>query len=345
MKISIIILNYNGKHYLNDCLKSVLAQSFTDFEVILVDNCSVDGSLKYVQQNFKNEKIKSYSTEKNSGFAGGNNFGLRYTTGEYIVLLNNDTIVDKDWLKNLYDAIISEENIGIAQSLVYTEGIPEKYYLKNGTLNLLGHNIMEVFSIGEDGIGEIFQVNGCSLIIKKELINSLGGLFPEEYFAYAEDSYLSFKVKFFGLKSIHTSKSIVKHFGSATTKKYKSSYRTYLQERNRLLNFLIFFSKKFRIKYYPILLFNLNFKILFSLFSKRYSFTGVIKAYWWLVKNREWINIQREKENIYKKISEEEILKYLSGKLFNGNNFFEKFFNFFSILYCKIVKIKVIELQ
>jgi GT2 family glycosyltransferase len=345
--ISIIILNYNGRKFLADCLQSVLFQSYTDFEIIFVDNNSSDGSLDFVldKDNFNDTRIKCFSTERNLGFAGGNNYGLKYAEGEYIVLLNNDTVVDKDWLKFLYEAINKDEKTGIVQSLVYTEGIPEKYYFKNGTLNLLGHNIMEIFDIGKDGTGEIFQVNGCSLIIRKELVKSFGGLFLDEYFAYAEDSYLSFKVKFAGLKAMHTSKSIVKHFGSATTKEYKSLFRTFLQERNRLLNFLIFFSKGFRLKYYPILLFNLKLKLFMSLFPGKYSFSGVLKAYIWLYKNRNWIKEQREKENRFKKIDENEVIKYLSGKLFNGKNLLEKFLNFFSLLYCRILNIKVIEIK
>jgi GT2 family glycosyltransferase len=338
-------LNINGKKFLNDCLKSVLEQSFSDFEIVFIDNGSSDESVDFVKRNFNDERIEIISSENNLGFAGGNNLGLKHSNGEFIVLLNNDTKADKDWLKYLYEMINNDINIGMAQSFVRTEGIPDKYYEKNGTLNLLGHNIMEVFDINEDGTGEIFQANGCSMIIRKELLDSFGGLFLDEYFAYAEDSYLSFKVKFAGLKIMHTSKSVVKHFGSATTKEYKSSFRTFLQERNRLLNFLIFFSKSFRFKYYPILIFNLKLKLLMSLFSGKYSFTGVLKAYWWIMKKRKWIKEQREKENRIKKVDEKNVIKYLSGKVFNGENIIERFFNFLSLLYCRIVNIKVIELK
>jgi len=336
-------LNYNGKDFLGDCLNSVFAQTFTDYEVVLVDNGSIDGSLDFVRSEFTDERLKCFSAEKNLGFAGGNNFGLKYAKGEYIVLLNNDTIAEKDWLKYLYETIITDENIGAVQSLVLTEGIPERYYKKNGTLNLLGHNIMEVFDIGENGTGEIFQLNGCSFIIRRSTINELGGLFPEEYFAYAEDSYLSFKLKFAGYRILHASKSVVRHLGSATTKKYRSSFRTFLQERNRLMNFLIFFSDGFRWKYYPLMINNFFLKIVLSFLPGKYSFKGILKAYWGLFKKIKWI--KKERDNIYKikKVGENEVLKYLSGKLFNGNNFIERYFNFFSLLYCRLTSIKVIE--
>jgi GT2 family glycosyltransferase len=323
----------------------VLEQSLDDFEIIFVDNGSVDGSMNFVKNEFMDDRIKCYSTGENLGFAGGNNYGLKYAQGEYIVLLNNDTIVDKDWLKYLYETLIPDEKIGAVQSLVRTEGIPEKYYLKNGTLNLLGHNIMEVFDIEENGIGEIFQLNGCSVILRKNLLDKLGGLFPDEYFAYAEDSYLSFKIKFAGYKILHTSKSVVKHLGSATTKDFRSSFRTHLQERNRLFNFLIFFSESFRLKYIPYLTANFFFKIVLSFLPGKYSLRGVLKAYWDIFKKRKWMKEQRELVNKIKEVDEKEILKYLSGKIFNGNNIIEKFLNFFSLFYCRIVNIKIIEFK
>ncbi|MBI5403113.1 MAG: glycosyltransferase family 2 protein [Ignavibacteriae bacterium] len=338
-------MNYNGLDFLENCLKSVLAQTFSDFEIIFVDNGSIDGSIDYVKREFNDERLKCFSAVENLGFAGGNNFGLKYSCGEYIVLLNNDTVVDENWLKYLYETITSGENIGAVQSLVLTEGIPERYYKKNGTLNLLGHNIMEVFSINENGTGEIFQLNGCSFIIRKSTLDELGGLFPDEYFAYAEDSYLSFKLKFAGYKILHTSKSVVKHLGSATTKDYRSSFRTFLQERNRLMNFLIFFSAGFRRKYYPFLIKNLFLKIMLSLLPGKYSLKGILKAYLDLFRKRHWIKSEREKIDRIKKVNENEVLNFLSGKIFNGNNFAEKYFNFFSLLYCRIARIKVMELK
>lgn len=343
--VSIIILNYNGKDYLSDCLNSLLQQSYQDFEVILYDNCSSDGSVKYLQDNFKNNKIKVVAAESNSGFAGGNNEALKHTKGDLIVLLNNDTVVDKEWLSELVIGLNYTAETGMVQSLVLTEGIPVKYYDKNGTINLFGHNIMEVFDINADGMGEIFQVNGCSLIIRKDLLEKLGGLFPEEYFAYAEDTYLSFKVKFAGYKIYHNAKSVVHHKGSSTMKKYKNEFITFHQERNRLLNFFIFFSDSFRRKYYPLLIFNFLIKITYSLFLRKYSLKGIVKAYSWIIRNSSWIDTMRKEVNGLKSVDEDEILKYLSGKIANGDNFMEKMLNSISLTYIKLVNLKVWELS
>ncbi|MEO6694812.1 MAG: glycosyltransferase family 2 protein [Ignavibacteria bacterium] len=341
IKVSIIIVNFNGEKFLKDCFDSLSEQSFEDYEVIFVDNNSEDKSIEFLRQNYDSAGIKIYKAEKNLGFAGANNFGFKYCSGKYIVLLNNDTIVEKHWLKNLIECIESDENTGIAQSLVITEGIPLRYYEKNGTINLLGHNIMDVFEIDSDGTGEIFQANGCSMAIRKSLIESLDGLFPDEYFAYSEDTYLCFKVKFRGLKIIHTSKSVVHHKGGGTSGKF--SFLFFYQERNRLLNFIIFFSDSFFIKYIPFLILNFIMKIFASFISEKYSASQLLKAYWWIISNRHWINQKRRSLNLMKAVNEESVLNYLSGKILNGNNAFQKAINWFSISYCKLVRLRIIE--
>lgn len=345
MKVSIIIVNYNGKHLLKDCLDSVLKQSFNDFELILVDNGSTDGSVDYVVTHYSDERIKMALSKTNLGFSGGNNLGYKYATGEYIVLLNNDTVVDKNWLLELLAVIEGDENIGIVQSLVLTEGIPEEYYKMNGTINLLGHNVMGFFPIGSDGRGEIFQANGASMMIRWSLVEKIGGLFPDEYFAYAEDTYICFKVKFYGKKIMHTSKSIVHHIGNATANEQIPSLLYFYRERNRILNFLLFFSGSFILRYIPFLVFNFWTKLFLSFFSPNYDAQGLLKAYWWIMTNPSWIKQHRRILSGYTRTPQNDVLKFISGKVFNGDNFLEKTFNSLSILYCRVVRLKVFEVD
>lgn len=321
----------------------MLEQSFQDFEIIIVDNNSSDGSVEYLKENFDLDKIRIIESEINSGFAGGNNLGYKYCKGEFVVLLNNDTKVEKDWLKFLIECIESDKSVGIAQSLVITEGITLKYYKMNGTINLLGHNVMEVFEIDETGYGEIFQANGCSLIIRKQLADELAGLFLNEYFAYSEDSFLCFKVKFRGLKIVHTSESIVHHKGGGASDKKKPSLLYFYQERNRLLNFILFFPGMFILKYIPYLIFNFFMKLALSLISKKYSAIQLVKAYWWLLTNFTWIRNERNILNNLKTADQNSVLKYISCKIFNGENIPERIINSLSLFYCKVVNLKTLE--
>jgi GT2 family glycosyltransferase len=343
--ISILLLNYNGREFLKECITSVLNQTYSDFELIFFDNCSTDGSAGFVFNTFNDNRIKLHTSDKNLGFAGGNNKALEYAKGEYIVLLNNDTLVESNWLEELVKTVSSSDETGMAQSLVYTEGIPLRYYEKNGTINLLGHNIMEVFTINEDGTGEVVQANGCSLIIKRKVLDEIKGLFEDEYFAYAEDTFLSLKVMLAGYKIVHNALSVVHHKGSSTMKKYKSEFTTFHQERNRILNFMILFSRSFRIKYIFLFVMNFKIKFLYSLFSKRYSVKGIIRAYFWILGNHKWLKEMRNKYAGIKSADEKDILAKLSGRFANGDNFLEKILNLISLTYLRIVRIKTIELS
>lgn len=344
--ISIIILNHNGVSYLKDCLDSVLLQSFSDFEIIFFDNNSNDESLNFIKSNYNDSRIKIIESKINLGFAGGNNEALKYTSGDLIVLLNNDTIVDKYWLEELHKVICSYSKIGIVQSFVKTEGIDEKYYKKNGTVNLFGNNIMNIFDISVDETGEILSATGCSMIIKRSVIDELGGyLFLNEYFTYAEDTFLSIRVKLLGMKIIHNSKSKVQHKGNATTGYFNRALLTFYQERNRLLNFLLLFSKSFRRKYYLLLILNFKLKFIYSLFKKEYSLRGLFRAYKWLLKNRKWIESKRNELARFKKADENDVLNMITSKIVNGENIFGRFLNIFPKLYCKVTGIQVLELK
>lgn len=343
--VSIIILNFNGRQFLKDCLDSVLNQSFKDFEIIFVDNGSSDGSEEFVSRQYNDERLKVISTGKNLGFAGGNNFGLMHCKYDYIVLLNNDVIVKKNWLSELVKAYENQENAGLVQSLILTEGIPKRYYKKNGTINFLGHNIMEVFEIDESGTGEIFLASGASMIFNKSILISEDTIFPEEYFLYSEDTYLSFLSKFSGKTNYHTSGSVVHHKGCGTTIKEKPETTTFYQERNRILNFLIFFRISVLIRLIPYYFFNLIMKLTLSLVNRKYSLTGILKSYWWIFTNREWIKSQRKQIIKFKSAGDNDVIKFLSCKLFNGNNILEKNVNYISKAYCFITGLRTFEFK
>lgn len=346
MKVSIIILNYNGLLFNEACLKTVFNQTYKDFEVIFVDNGSTDNSGKIIELLFGTRNNFRYIfSEINLGFTGGNNLGFRNSSGEYIILLNNDTVVEPNWLEELVKGIETFENAGLVQSLVLTDGIPKKYYEKNGSINFLGHNIMEIFPIDENGKGEIFLAGGASLIFKRTLLRNKKEIFPDEYFLYSEDTYLSFFSLFCGLKNYHNAKSIVYHKGSATTKKSKLQLITYYQERNRILNFMIFFPFSIHILLIPYFIFNILSKILLSVFKKKYSLIGIIRAHLWLIFHPVFILKEKKKLKPYKKIRYRHVINYLTCKIFNGENKFETAINKISFWYCKLTGLETVEFR
>ena len=115
--ISVIIVSYNGLKFLRDCLSSVLLQSYKNLEIIVVDNGSTDGSVEFLRS--LNEKIIIVESQANLGFAEGNNIGLERASGEYITLLNNDTVVNEDWLTELYEGLIESGGIAAGPKIVF----------------------------------------------------------------------------------------------------------------------------------------------------------------------------------------------------------------------------------
>lgn len=330
--VSIIILNYNGKKFLKDCISSVLAQTYNNFELVFFDNNSADGSIEFVKENFSDSRIKIISSEKNLGFAGGNNRALKHCSNDLIVLLNNDTITEKNWLIELVNS--TESRNVIASSFVITEGIPEEYYNTNGSVSYLMYNIMNVFP----DINDEFYPNGCSVIFRN---SETGEPFDSDYFFYGEDVYLGLKARFSGKKIRFVKSSVVHHKGSGT--ETLGEFKTFCAERNRLLNLYLFFSFGFILKMIPYITFNHTSKIIISLFSKKYSFTGLIKAYFWFYFNIPIILKKRKELKKIKTVDEKEVIKYISSKILNEGIIAAKVLNKISYYYSRLTGIKPAE--
>ncbi|MFA6455532.1 MAG: glycosyltransferase family 2 protein [Bacteroidota bacterium] len=332
---SIIIVNYNGKHFLHDCLTPVLAQLAEDDEVIIVDNASWDGSTAYIRETFPT--VRLIESKANLGFAGGNNLGVKHAAGDHIILLNNDTIVRPGWLEGLKNAI-AEERVACASSLIKTEGIPDRYYEKNGSINFLGHNIMRIFEEPSD----IFFAGGASMIFKKDI---LGIPFDEDYFVYAEDVYLGLRTRFMGYQIRHTNESALDHFGSGTSKHQKNTFLTYYQERNRLMNTVLFFSPKTVFKVFPFIFVNCFGKCFLSLLGQKYSLVGLLHAYGWFFINFRTMMLKRKQLRAERTVHENEVIRFMTGKLTNGESPVGKFVNAVALAYCRMVNLTVIELS
>lgn len=331
-KVSIIILNYNGKQFLKECLESVLVQSYSEFEIILFDNASTDGSVEFVTSSFTDKRIKIFSSDENLGFAGGNNEALKHCTGDLIVLLNNDTKSETEWLRHLVKAVHAGNTI--ASSFVRTKGIPEKYYETNGSVSYLMYNIMNVFPEIED---EIYP-NGCSLIFRK---SEVGEPFDSDYFYYGEDVYLGLWARFNGMKVKFVKDSVVHHYGGGTDT--KNSKKTFYTERNKFLNLYLFFSGFFVLRVLPYIALYHTARTVSSFFSPRVSFTGTLKAYIWFYFNIPVILKKRRELRKSFKAHEKEVIRYISSKVVNDGSALKRLINGLSYCYSRLVGIKPAE--
>ncbi len=186
--VSIIVVNYNGKKYLNECLTSLLNQTYRNFEIILVDNKSSDDSVKFVQSNFGN-RILVTQNDTNLGFAAGCNIGIKISKGSLIALFNQDAIADKEWLSTLVYVVQSAEEIAAAAGKVYYWG--DKYgkdvvfctWSKVDPYTAGAYN----FYKGDEPISKVDYLTGAAMLVKKEVIDKIGLLDPE-YFLYFDET-------------------------------------------------------------------------------------------------------------------------------------------------------------
>lgn len=253
--ISIIILNWNGKKYLKDCFDSLESQTYPNFEIILVDNGSEDGSVKFVRENFP--QIKIIGNKKNLGFAKGNNIGIKLAKGKYIFVLNNDTKVEKNCLENLVEAAEKDDKIGMCAPKILSFGNPQ--IIDSVGLNIYfdgmsrGRGRMEIDDGKYNKIEEILFPSGCAALYRKTMIDEIG-LFDENFFAYCEDTDLGLRGRLAGWKAILVPSATVYHHYSGSTEKY-SDFKAFLVERNHfwvaLKNFPL--SLLFLVPFYTLL--------------------------------------------------------------------------------------------
>jgi GT2 family glycosyltransferase len=211
-KVSVIIVNYNGLSYLETCLRSVLAQNFPYFEVILVDNKSSDGSLEYTRRTFPD--LLAVVNDKNLGYSGGINSGISHAKGRYIAPLNVDTEVEKNWLGAMVEFMDANPDAGAVtpKSLLYRD---------RGKVGDMGLNV-HVTGLGfvrgfdrqdSDVPKEPFQVasvSGCSFLIRREIVELMGGL-NEDNFMYYDDVDVSWVVNMMGYRIYCVPRSVVYH--------------------------------------------------------------------------------------------------------------------------------------
>ncbi|MEM3730870.1 MAG: glycosyltransferase family 2 protein [Candidatus Bathyarchaeia archaeon] len=229
IRVSVIVLNWNGKKWLKNCLSSILSQGLDEkFEVLLVDNGSTDGSVEYVEQNFP--QVKVIKLDRNYGFAEGNNRGAKFACGDYLVFVNMDTKAEDGWLKNLVKAADEHPEYQILCSIQ----LPSQERNRIRTLNAFGDAMPSPYESDLAITDSIFASGGCFLI-RRSWLNKLGYLFDPFYFCSAEDIELSLRTILLGGRIGYVRDSRIWHYiGGAN---YPSAKMAYLSERNLLLTY------------------------------------------------------------------------------------------------------------
>jgi GT2 family glycosyltransferase len=234
--VSVIILNWNGKENTINCLEALKMTTYSNYEIIVVDNGSTDGSVEYFKDNYPG--IKFIENRENLGFAEGNNVAIRQVLErkeiKYIALLNNDTIVKSDWLEKLVNALETDEKVGSCQpkvlSLINSDTIDSAgiYIDRYGGAYMVGYEEKDIGQYSK--IMEVFGVCAGAALYRAKMLNQIG-LFDKDFFAYYEDVDLAIRARLFGWKSVCVPQAIIYHIHSATLGN-DSPFKKYLLERN-----------------------------------------------------------------------------------------------------------------
>lgn len=234
MRVSIVIPNYNGINYIEECIDSILTQDFKDFEIIIIDNCSSDGSCELIKSKYP--YIKLICNPENYGFSKAVNEGILASKGEYVILLNNDTKVESDWVSKLVHCMDQKIDVFSCCSKMISYNERDKIDDAGDFYTLLGWTIKR--GMGKNvrkycRDSKIFSSCAGAAIYNKRILNKIG-YFDENFYAYMEDVDIGYRAKIFGYNNFFCSNAIVYHIGSATSGSKYNSFKVRLAARNNI---------------------------------------------------------------------------------------------------------------
>ena len=294
--ISIIIVNWNGKKWLKECLDSIKEQSYSDYEIVVFDNASMDGSIEFLEHNYPEAKI--IKSSENIGFGPANNLAAREAKGELLFFLNNDTVLEGKTIEELVK-FKNKERLNIVGPKMLDFKGRDIYQGKKLSIDFTGY-----LGWGK----ETFFIEGCALMISKADFENLGE-FDKEYFMYSEDIDLCWRAQIYGMKIGICSGTFLKHFGGGSGESTRLENgqrhivpipRKYEVEKNNLRSVLKNYKLQNIIWIIPIFIFLELIESLIYIFTFNLKVLGVQwKAFFWNISNVR--NTARERRIIQKK--------------------------------------------
>ena len=307
MEVSIVIVNYNGKHLLKTSVDSLnKADLIEKCEIIIVDNNSQDGSVEFIKKNYK--KIKVIQNRENLGYSGINS-AIPFCKGKYILFLNNDIKMDRDCIKKLLEAIKNDDKTGMTAPRLIN--YYNKEMVSGGTW--LSRSFYNGHFFGNNKSIEIPYM-GVGLI-RKDIVKNIGYIFDPDYFIYGEDVDLGLSLRLMGYKVVFVPEAVIYHMHAMTTKSFEKGRTTFLMERNILTTFFKILSLKNVIIFLPYTLFMRLLALIKDIISLRFSNAFArIKAILWVIFNLSVIHKKRKKIQKLRTVDDKFLLKVFSEK-------------------------------
>lgn len=235
--VSVVIVNYNGMAFLEQCLSSIRSQTYPWIETIVVDNASRDGSHDIARQF---PGVRLLMNRENLGFAEGCNQGIRMAAGEFIAMLNNDAIAAPGWVASLVNAMRPDEHMGMCASKMLFMKRPDMINSTGICVSRSGacwdRGMFEPDKGQYESPGEVFGPCGGAALYRKSMLDEVGA-FDRDFFAYMEDADLAFRARAAGWKCLYVPTAVVYHYGNGSAG-YMSDFSIYQGNRNIVWNFI-----------------------------------------------------------------------------------------------------------
>jgi GT2 family glycosyltransferase len=318
--VCLIIIHHKGLDMLKKCLESLFNTNYQNFQVILVDNGSNDGSYEYVTRYYGG-KVNVIRSEVNLGFVAGSNLALKKVRANYIVLLNDDVIVDSNWLAELVYEAEKDSSIGACQPKLRSLKDP-RFFEYNGAcggmLDIYGVPLTRgrVFDVAEEDYGqydkpvEIFWASGAALFLREKVIREVGPL-DESFYAHMEEIDLCWRIRLAGYKVISVPRSIIYHLGDGTLLPEKF----YLKHRNNLIVIIKNYGRWNLLRFLPLRIVQDFFSLIYYLIKgERARSMPVLKAYFWLLKNLRSVLLSRYIVQRRRKVKDKDIINSMVRK-------------------------------
>jgi GT2 family glycosyltransferase len=317
--VSIIIVNWNGIQWLPDCFNSLAKQDYRKYEIIFVDNASTDNSVGWVTKHYP--KTICVINKRNLGFADANNVGFHKAKGKFVLFLNNDTRVEKNFLSVLINKLVSDPRIGGVQSKLLLMDEPDRldavgaFFTNTGFLYHYGFHARDSDKFNKEI--DIYTPKGACMMFQKSILDQVainGNIFDPSYFAYFEETDMCHRIWLHGYQIQYVPESVIYHKAGGTSTAMNNSFIQYHSFKNRIQSYLTNLDRRTLFSIMPIHLI-LTFGFAFVAFLRgkwRLSFT-IISAVFWNIRH---IGETKEKrsyvQKYIRKLTDSELLPKIS---------------------------------
>lgn len=313
--VSIIVISFNNRQYVDGCLGALTTQSYEAAEIIVVDNASVDGTAEYIEANYPN--VRLIRAGDNLGFGGGNNLGASHATSKYLAFINMDTVADPEWLTPLITMHEENPDVGLTTTKILLLNEPDHINTCGNDVHLAGFAYLRGWlqpASALAGPADVASISGAAFVISRELFEKLGGF--DEWFnpAYVEDTDLSWRARLLGYRCRYVPNSVVYHDYSPRFSPEKYS----MIERNRYQMLIKSFSLHTILLLIPALLLSEVVSWGFAVLAGPRHIRAKLGTYRWLAKHMSNLIERRREVQRTRLADDRDLIRYANLKLAFG---------------------------